>query len=233
MKFTKNMKQDIINYLGINPDRRTKDFKYLINNYGGYELVFEVLTEIINEIKPKPEVKSNPVAVKPLSVKPVSVAQVLAEQKPLINNDDMILYKKLHQFYIQKIKNNEENNDLKNTFDRFWMTDDNYIKNLYPTQHAIYRLYDDNSKLIRPDKVAFNGYCKFYINASINNYSSSILNNPTYGEIFLEVDKIINKIFENDDDIDDLSLEAVYDDWGETEYDETYGNIKIIDVDLY
>ena len=30
MKLSKNMKQDIINYLGINPDRRTKDFKYLL-----------------------------------------------------------------------------------------------------------------------------------------------------------------------------------------------------------
>ena len=51
MKFTKAMKQDIINYLGINPDRRTKDFKYLINNYGGYELVIEVLMEQVKEIK--------------------------------------------------------------------------------------------------------------------------------------------------------------------------------------
>ena len=57
MRLIKTMKQDIINYLGINPDRRTRDFKYLINNYGGYELIIEVLTEIIKEIK-QVEVKS-------------------------------------------------------------------------------------------------------------------------------------------------------------------------------
>ena len=51
MRLSKAMKQDIINYLGIKPDRRTIDFKYLINNYGGYELVIEVLIEQVKKIK--------------------------------------------------------------------------------------------------------------------------------------------------------------------------------------
>lgn len=56
MRLNKELKQDIINYLGINPDRRNRDFKYLICNCGGYDLIIEVLKEIIKEIK---EIKPN------------------------------------------------------------------------------------------------------------------------------------------------------------------------------
>ena len=58
MRLSKAMKQDIINYLGIKPDRRTIDFKYLINNYGGYELVIEVLIEQVKKIKAENEKKN-------------------------------------------------------------------------------------------------------------------------------------------------------------------------------
>lgn len=136
-----------------------------------------------------------------------------------------MIYKKLHQSKMKSIKN-----DLEDELNKRWLNndDDDYIPYFYPTDYAMYRLYDYNLKLHRPEKVAFNGYCKFYINT----YSSSILVNPTYVDILLEVDKVINQIFENDDDYDNISLEEVYED-GKTEYDETYGDVKIIYVNLY
>lgn len=149
--------------------------------------------------------------------------------KKLPDDIQEIISTMLHQSQMKSIQK-----ELEDRLDQIWFNndDDDYIPCFYATEHAIYRLYDENSYLIRPEKVAFNGYCKFYINNySSNKYPSSILVNPTYGEIFLEVDRIINEIFENGDDIDDLSLEEVYE-WGETEYDETYGNVKIIQVDL-
>ena len=74
--------------------------------------------------------------------------------------DDLqdVIYYKLHQLNMKNIKN-----ELDDELNRRWNemsidTQDYYIEGCYDITYASYCIYDDNEKLIRPSKVAFEGY---------------------------------------------------------------------------
>jgi len=145
--------------------------------------------------------------------------------KRLPDDIQEIIYLKIHQSNMKSIKNELEDELNKRWKNRTWK----YLYNLYPTEYAKYRL----CPFIRPDKVFFNGCCKFEINLYNTTYKSPILFNPTYGEILLEVDKIIIEIMEEDDDYDDISLEVIELMEDELIIDKVYGEIHNIYIELY
>ena len=173
MKLSKELKQDIINYFGINPDRRTRDFKYLMNNYGGYELIIQVLTEIIKEIKPV-EVKPKPVEVKP---KPVEV-----KPKPETQEEEIILNDNKKYIDIKELLNNKllnllvENNKI--TYKYFMKSLKNskkeYIKNIDNEEYKKRMLINAENKLNLCYKFEYERYYNLYDDFKINNDKNDI-----------------------------------------------------------
>ena len=77
-----------------------------------------------------------------------------------------------------------------------------YIEKKYPTKYATYCVYDNEGNLIHPDKVFKQGFVFLYENTS---YCSRMLKNPTYGEILVLVDDMI----EHTQDTDHHFLESI------------------------
>jgi len=63
-----------------------------------------------------------------------------------------------------------------------------YIGDKYPTKYAIYCVCDNEENLIHPDNIFKQGFIFLYENTC---YCSKMLKNPTYGEILLLVDEMI------------------------------------------
>ena len=111
---------------------------------------------------------------------------------------DMI-YFHLHKSYMNSIEN-EIKSKIIERFDNMTINEQSQlIEDLYPVMFAVYSLYkeedDDNYRYINPNTIFFNGKCMIYEIDYNNNegitYKSNIMNNPTYGEVFLEIDNLI------------------------------------------
>ena len=71
------------------------------------------------------------------------------------------------------------------------------VEELYPTKYAFYSIYDNKNKLIDPRLISFEGTFRIIdvYNADENGnqsiYTSKKLYNPTYGELLMAVDDLI------------------------------------------
>ena len=120
-------------------------------------------------------------------------------------------------------------NELDHELNKRWLKKTGgYLKDLYPTKYARYNL----QPFIRPDKVIASGYSKFEFSYNHITLNPPILFNATYGEILLEVDKMIIEMMEfEEDDYDDIALDVIEID--ETIDDEVYGKIHILYIELF
>lgn len=140
--------------------------------------------------------------------------------------DDLqeMVYLKLYKINMNSIKN-----ELEDKLNDRWNKLDNNDKRCYLFDYYYsetnYNLYNLN----RPDKVFYEGYCKVIeYDEDLNiEYSSSILYNPTYGDMLLEADKIVD--IKNDDYYGSLDAIGF---WSENIIDEVYGEIKAIKLYL-
>ena len=105
-----------------------------------------------------------------------------------------IIYYKLHQLNTKNIEN-----ELNNEIEKRWNNKSrdmqrNYIDAFYECKNVIYSIEDPDIHLMAPYKEFFNGKCRiiYYYNEGDNEYISPILTNPTYEDILLEADKIID-----------------------------------------
>lgn len=157
-----------------------------------------------------------------------------------------IIYKHLHQINMKSIINNDEiNKELNRRWKHFSSKKQHlYINNHYKTKYATYCIYD-KKKLMRIDKIAFNGYCRIIQNIiniddiDIDNidldnmdnidydvYKGNILYNPTYYDILLEVDKYIEISGEYSHHyLESININGI-------ENNEIYGEITLLDLFL-
>ena len=115
--------------------------------------------------------------------------------KRLPDDIQEIIYYKLHQLNTKNIEV-----ELNNEIDKRWNkkshdTQNDYIETFYKFKNVSYSLYDgDNDSFFRLDKVFYYGKCRiiYDYNEGDDEYISPILTNPTYEDILLEADKIID-----------------------------------------
>lgn len=149
----------------------------------------------------------------------------------LLLPDDLkeVIYYQLHQLNMKSLKN-----ELDDELDKRWGkmsidTQDYYIDAYYHTENAIYSVFDDDEKYIRPEKVVYYGKCRIIdeYNEDDDIYISKLLINPTYADILLESDKKIS--ITGDFDHSFLENVTIVGEFFDKEIDEY---IKIIDVFL-